>query len=287
MNAINGRKGFSFFKLEAENHELVTVGGLSIPEFVKRMNRLAFLKRLSFSRFGIHEQPYASWSNGILMAGGFPNAYVTTGITNYLNLERGVGGLPIINIALESDNSAVTAATVYIHGSSATPNGTGTLNGTFGAGTTSFTMNTMANPPVSGSGVTFQGGTAETLLVLSSTATNITTTTASANSHATGSTAAWTAQVIKAVTSSAPSAGAVTYTGPLVQPADFASGGSNNPGTVNKTGLLVTATDAGTGLIDVVGGTGSGIFARSSPLGLTFAGAFQYTPGMVVSGIAI
>lgn len=56
----------------------------------------------------------------------------------------------------------------------------------------------------------------------------------------------------------------------------------------NKIGLLNTSTDAGTGLIDVIGGTGgSSPYNRTFSLDLTAAGTFSVTPAIAVTATAV
>jgi hypothetical protein len=56
---------------------------------------------------------------------------------------------------------------------------------------------------------------------------------------------------------------------------------------VNKLGLLTTSTDAGTGLVDVVGGTGgTAPYDRSFSVNLVSAGSFSYTAQLAVSAVA-
>ncbi len=56
---------------------------------------------------------------------------------------------------------------------------------------------------------------------------------------------------------------------------------------INKVGLLNTSTDAGTGLIDVIGGTGgSSPYNRTFQLDLTSAGSFTLTMQIAVTASA-
>jgi len=56
---------------------------------------------------------------------------------------------------------------------------------------------------------------------------------------------------------------------------------------VNKLGLLTTSTDAGTGLVDVIGGTGgTAPYDRSFQVNFVSAGSFQYTAQLLISAVA-
>lgn len=57
---------------------------------------------------------------------------------------------------------------------------------------------------------------------------------------------------------------------------------------INKLGLLNTSTDAGTGLIDVIGGTGgSSPYTKTFSLNLTSAGTFSFTAQIAVTAVAV
>lgn len=74
-----------------------------------------------------------------------------------------------------------------------------------------------------------------------------------------------------------------TVTSPFVN-GDFTSGVF----VWNKIGLLNTSTDAGTGLIDVIGGTGgSSPYNRTFSLDLTGAGSFSVTAAIAVTATAV
>lgn len=143
------------------------------------------------------------------------NAYVNTGLDNALDLEFGLGGTAIGHIGVSSDNTAVTAATVYLNGASA--------------------------------------GTA-------------------ANT------------IIKAISPAATRSAQTTTAGATFVNADFTGGLF----IWYKIGLLNTATDAGTGLVDVIGGSGgSSPYNRTFTLDLTNAGTFSVTAQIAVTAIAV
>ena len=143
------------------------------------------------------------------------NAYVNTGLNSALDREWGLGGTAIGYVGVDNNSTAVTAATVYLHG-------------------------------------------------------------------AAGATAA--NQIIKAISPAATRTNQTTTGGATFANADFSSGVF----VINKVGLLNTATDAGTGLIDVIGGTGgSAPYNRTFVLDLTGAGTFQATLQVAVTATAV
>jgi len=143
------------------------------------------------------------------------NAYVNTGLNNALDREWGLGGAAIGYIGVDNNSTAVTAATVYLHGAS-------------------------------------------------------------------GATAA--NQIIKAISPAATRTNQTTTGGATFANADFTSGVF----VINKIGLLNTSTDAGTGLIDVIGGTGgSSPYNRTFVLDLTGAGTFSATLQIAVTATSV
>jgi hypothetical protein len=143
------------------------------------------------------------------------NAYVNTGLNNALDREFGLGGTAIGFIGVDNNSTAVTAATVYLHG-------------------------------------------------------------------AAGATAA--NQIIKAISPAASRASQTVTAGATFANADFTSGVF----VINKLGLLTTSTDAGTGLVDVIGGTGgSSPYNRTFVLDLTGAGTFSATLQIAVTAAAV
>lgn len=143
------------------------------------------------------------------------NAYVNTGLNNALDREFGLGGNSVAYIGVDNNSTAVTAATVYLHG-------------------------------------------------------------------AAGATAA--NQIIKAISPAATRTNQTTTAGATFANADFTSGVF----VINKLGFLTTATDAGTGLVDVIGGTaGSAPYNRTFVLDLTGAGTFSATLQIAVTAVAV
>lgn len=124
-------------------------------------------------------------------------------------------------------------------------------------------------------------GTAIGFIGVSSNTTAVTASTVNLNG-ASGGTAPNT--IIKSCTNSR-SAQTTTYTvGSAFVNADFTSGVF----VWNKVGLLNTSTDAGTGLIDVIGGTGgSSPYNRAFSLDLTAAGTFSVTLAIAVTATAV
>lgn len=125
------------------------------------------------------------------------------------------------------------------------------------------------------------GGTAVAKIGVSSNTTAVTASTVNLNG-ASGGTAANT--IIKAATAvRSGQTTTATVTSAFVN-GDFTSGVF----VWNKIGLLNTATDAGTGLIDVIGGTGgSSPYNRTFSLDLTSAGTFSVTAAIAVTATAV
>ncbi len=145
------------------------------------------------------------------------NAYVNTGLNNALDREWGIGtSNTVSHIGVDSNTTAVTASTVFLHGT--------------GAGTAAST-------------------------------------------------------IIKAISPAATRTAQTTTGGATFVNADFTSGVF----VWNKVGLLAgTSTDAGTGLVDVVGGTGgSSPYNRTFSLDLTAAGTFSVTAQIAVTATAV
>jgi len=125
------------------------------------------------------------------------------------------------------------------------------------------------------------GGTAIGFIGVSSNTTAVTATTVFLNG-ASGGTAANT--IIKAISPAASRSSQTTTGGATFVNADFTSGVF----IMNKLGFLNTSTDAGTGLIDVIGGTGGASpYNRTFSLDLTAAGSFSFTPQIAVTASAI
>jgi hypothetical protein len=125
------------------------------------------------------------------------------------------------------------------------------------------------------------GGTAVGFMGFSSNTTAVTASTVNLNG-ASGGSAANT--IIKSCTN-ARSGQTTTYTvGSAFVNGDFTSGVF----VLNKFGLLTTSTDAGTGLVDVIGGSGgSSPYNRTFSIDLTAAGTFSLTPQMAVTASAL
>jgi hypothetical protein len=96
-----------------------------------------------------------------------------------------------------------------------------------------------------------------------------------------GGTAANT--IIKAISPAASRTNQTVTAGATFANADFTSGVF----IVNKVGLLNTATDAGTGLIDVIGGSGGTTpYNKTFSVDFTNAGTFSLTPQIAVTATA-
>ncbi len=90
--------------------------------------------------------------------------------------------------------------------------------------------------------------------------------------------------IIKAVSPAASRSAQTVTGGATFVNADFTSGVF----VWNKLGFLTTSTDAGTGLLDVIGGTGgSSPYNRTFSLDLTAAGTFSVTAQIAVTASAI
>lgn len=143
------------------------------------------------------------------------NAYVNTGLNNSLDREFGLGGTAVGFIGVSNNNTAVTAATVFLNGAS--------------GGAAANTIIKALSPAASRSSQTVTGG--------------------------------------------------ATFVN-----GDFTSGVF----IWNKIGLLTTSTDAGTGLVDVIGGSGgSSPYNRTFSLDLTGAGSFSVVAQIAVTAVAV
>lgn len=90
--------------------------------------------------------------------------------------------------------------------------------------------------------------------------------------------------IIKAISPAATRTNQVTTGGATFVNADFTSGVF----VINKIGLLATSTDAGTRLVDVIGGTaGSAPYNRTFSMDLTGVGTFSFTAQVAVTGTAV
>jgi len=125
------------------------------------------------------------------------------------------------------------------------------------------------------------GGTAIGFIGVSNNATAVTAATVFLNG-ASGGTAANT--IIKAISPAATRTNQTVTGGATFVNADFTSGVF----IINKIGFLTTSTDAGTGLVDVIGGTGGASpYARTFSLDLTAAGSFSFTGQIAVTAVAV
>lgn len=124
------------------------------------------------------------------------------------------------------------------------------------------------------------GGTAVGYIGVSSNTTAVTSATVNLNG-ASGGAAANT--IIKAISPAATRSSQTVTGGATFVNADFTSGVF----VWNKIGFLTTSTDAGTGLVDVIGGTGgSSPYNRTFSLDLTGAGTFSVTAQIAVTATA-
>lgn len=124
------------------------------------------------------------------------------------------------------------------------------------------------------------GGTAIGYIGVSSNTTAVTASTVFLNG---GSGGAAANTIIKAISPAATRTGQTTTGGATFTNADFTSGVF----VWSKIGLLTTSTDAGTGLVDVIGGTGgSSPYNRTFTLDLTSAGTFSVTAQIAVTATA-
>lgn len=90
-------------------------------------------------------------------------------------------------------------------------------------------------------------------------------------------------QIIKAISPAASRSNQTVTAGAVLANADFTSGVF----VINKAGLLNTSTDAGTGLIDVIGGAGGASpYNRVFQIDLTSAGTFSMTLQIAVTASA-
>lgn len=116
---------------------------------------------------------------------------------------------------------------------------------------------------------------------VSSNTTAVTATTVNLNG-ASGGTAANT--IIKAISPAATRSSQTVTGGATFANADFTSGVF----VINKVGFLTTSTDAGTGLIDVIGGTGgSDPYSRTFSVDFTNAGTFTLIPQIALTAVAV
>ncbi len=93
-----------------------------------------------------------------------------------------------------------------------------------------------------------------------------------------------TTTIIKAISPAATRTAQTVTGGATFANADFTSGVF----IINKIGLLITSTDAGTGLIDVIGGaSGSDPFSRTFSVDFTNAGTFTLVPQIAMRAIGV
>ena len=91
-------------------------------------------------------------------------------------------------------------------------------------------------------------------------------------------------QIIKAISPAATRTAQTTTGGATFANADFTSGVF----VQNKIGFLITSTDAGTGLVDVIGGTGgSAPYTRTFVIDMTSAGTFSEVAQLAVTAVAV
>lgn len=115
---------------------------------------------------------------------------------------------------------------------------------------------------------------------VSSNTTAVTSATAFLNGAGAGSAAN---TIIKAISPAASRAAQTVTGGATFVNADFTSGVF----AISKVGFLNTATDAGTGLVDVIGGTGgSDPYSRTFSVDFTAAGTFTLVPQIAVTAIS-
>lgn len=125
------------------------------------------------------------------------------------------------------------------------------------------------------------GGTAVGYIGVSSSTSAVTAATVYLNG-ASGGAAANT--IIKAVSPAASRSAQTVTAGATFANADFTAGVF----AVAKIGLLTTSTDAGTGLVDVIGGTGgSAPYNKTFALDLSNAGTFSYTAQIAVTATSV
>lgn len=125
------------------------------------------------------------------------------------------------------------------------------------------------------------GGTAVGFIGVSNNSTAVTATTTFLNGASAGAAAN---TIIKAISPAATRTNQTVTGGATFTNADFTSGVF----VWNKIGLLTTSTDAGTGLVDVIGGTGGASpYNRTFVLDLTGAGSFTVTAQIAVTAQAV
>lgn len=207
---ILGRGGLGIFMIQAEHLDKVKVHGDYIKQF-----KAGERAELDFEGFTLPESLKNVVFDKDTLLVAHHNAYVTTGLQNSLNREFGLGGNPVGYIGVSNNNTAVTAATVYLNGASG-------------------------------------GAAANTIILAISPTATLSSTTVTAGA---------------------------TFTN-----ASFTSGVF----AINKVGLLTTATDAGTGLVDVIGGSGgSAPYNKTFGLDLTSAGNFSLVLQIAVTASAV
>lgn len=90
--------------------------------------------------------------------------------------------------------------------------------------------------------------------------------------------------IIKALSPAATRASQVITAGATFVPADFTSGVF----AIAKIGLLNTATDAGTGLLDVIGGTGGADpYSRTFAVDFSAGGTFTLVPQILITAVGV
>lgn len=122
--------------------------------------------------------------------------------------------------------------------------------------------------------------TAITSIGVSSDSTAVTASTTFLNGAA-GGTAANT--IIKTISPAATRTAQTVTAGATFANADFTSGVF----AIKKVGLLNTGTDAGTGLVDVIGGSGTAPYNKPFTIDLTSAGTFSLTLQIQVTAQAV
>ena len=125
------------------------------------------------------------------------------------------------------------------------------------------------------------GGTAIGYIGVDNNSTAVTATTTYLHGAAGATTAN---QIILAISPAATRTNQTTTGGATFTNASFSGGVF----VINKLGLLTTSTDAGTGLVDVIGGTGgSSPYDRTFVLDLTSAGTFLATLQVAVTATSV
>lgn len=125
------------------------------------------------------------------------------------------------------------------------------------------------------------GGTAVGFIGVSSNTTAVTATSTFLNG-ASGGAAANT--IIKAISPAASRTGQTVTAGATFVNADFTAGVF----AWNKIGMLTTSTDAGTGLVDVIGGTGgTAPYNKTFTVDLSNAGTFSVVAQIAVTATAV